>query len=455
MEGLRDHATAPLNETCDLYQQVITVSGQPFWQFLQTARSDAASMGVTISVTDSDPSDEYELLEEEIGDFTDRTFSVRIVKMPTPNGLKFFTTDGFERALSSESERFEKAANVLIAEIDFECASAGLTVKPWLDDDGPLAPQSDKDTPVSPRRLVNDMSGQGIVPTSVSTWITDEDGSSWLKRKLVAVGSQRLALCIPDAVSIDGDGNTFAHLRSGRKVVARVDPSSEWKDQTLLALLSEVCSWIYLEARDADTRHSLLSAELVRLWPMEASWQEGLWRSLAGSFEAARTAYRLHVQSKGVDALKLMSDLRKGLSDDVRSLANNTSSLSSGLWRDAAVAFGVIAVRLATTTVGNWLLWMAAAYLVASCVFSCVAASIAVNGIIENEKSFRSPLYAPLLVETEYEELAGKHYRKALSRFRWYRFFVFLAYLAAVAVLIWVARYGSTSVQNLVSLVAR
>ncbi|MBC9883238.1 hypothetical protein G8O24_38785, partial [Bradyrhizobium sp. INPA01-394B] len=157
---------------------------------------------------------------------------------------------------------------------------------------------------------------------------------------------------------------------------------------------------------------------------------------------------RLHIQSKGVDAFKLMSDLRKGLADDVRSLANNTSSLSSGLWRDAAVAFGVIAVRLASTTVGDWLLWMAAAYLLASCIFSCIAASSAVSGIVENEKSFRSRLYGPLLLDKEYEELAGKHYRQAESNFRWYRRFIVLAYLIVVAVLLGIAHYGFRTSDN-------
>ena len=118
------------------------------------------------------------------------------------------------------------------------------------------------------------------------------------------------------------------------------------------------------------------------------------------------------------------------------------------------MAFGVIAIRLVSTTVGNSLLWMAAASLVASCLFSCIAASIVVNGIVENEESFRSRLYGPLLLQPEYEELAGKHYRKALSRFRWYRFFVILAYVAAVAVLVWITRFGSTTVANLFRLVA-
>ena len=161
------------------------------------------------------------------------------------------------------------------------------------------------------------------------------------------------------------------------------------------------------------------------------------------------------MQSKGVDALKLMSDLRKGLSDDVRALASNTSSLSASLWRDAAVAFGVVVVRLASATVGNWLLWMAAAYLAASCFFTCVAASSAVKGIQENEKSFRSRLYGPLLLDEEYEELAAKHYRKAISGFRWFRFFIVAAYSIAVCALIWIAYAGANSVENFFHSLAR
>ncbi|NOJ41567.1 hypothetical protein [Bradyrhizobium australiense] len=446
MNGLRQHAAGPLNETCDIYQQIISISGLPFWQLLQSIRVNAASLGVTISLTDSDPSDEHELLEDKIEDFANRTFSIRIVKVPTAGVLKFFTVDGFEHALISEPERFEQVNCVLLAEAEFECASANLIVKPWPDEY--VAQPRTVDDPISPRRLVNDISGKGLTPISVGTWITEESGSPWLKEKLLNAASHRLALCIPDAVSIDVDGNVVAHLRSGRKVAARVDPASRWSDQGLMSLLSEVCRWIYLDGRDAETRHSLLSAELVRLWPTGAGWQEGLWHSLAGGLEAARTAYRLHVQSKGVDALKLMSDLRKGLSDDVRALSNNTSSLSASLWRDAAVAFGVVVVRLANATVGNWLLWMAAAYLAASCFFTCVAASSAVRGIEENEKSFRSRLYGPLLLDEEYEELAAKHYRTALSSFRWYRFFIVVAYLIAVGALIWIAYAGTRSVES-------
>jgi hypothetical protein len=445
IDALRLHAAAPPYETCDLYQQNITVAGQPFWETLKSARTDAASVGITLSVTDSDPADEYELLDDEIEDFTDRVFSVRIVKVPTAGLLKFFTVNGFESSLRSEPARFEQTADVLIAEIDFQCASAGLRVIPWTDEG--MAASLPVDTP-SPRRLVNDMSGQALVPISVNVWIVENEDRAWLKEKFSGIAARRLSLCIPDALSISSNGDTTALVRSGRKISAVVGPlSAEWEDDSIFDVLSEVCKWIYLEGRDAETRHALLTAELVRLWPHGATWLAGLKQSLGDSLEAARTVYRLHVQAKGVDVFKLMSDLRKGLSDDVRALATNTASLSSSLWRDAAVAFGVVVLKVTTTSVGGWLLWMAAAYLTASCFFSCVAASSAVSGVIENEKSFRSRLYGPLLLDKEYEELAGKHYHKAIRDFRWYRFFIVLVYFLAAGALA-IAAYTGLNIKD-------
>lgn len=60
---------------------------------------------------------------------------------------------------------------------------------------------------------------------------------------------------------------------------------------------------------------------------------------------------------------------------------------------------------------------MAALYLCVSCYFTVAAASAAVSGISENEKSFRSRLFKSLLLDNEYEELAGKHYRMAIGTF--------------------------------------
>lgn len=440
-EGLRSHSVSPAIETCDIFQQATRIEDEANWQLLRAIRANAVSLGISISVTDNDLGDEYDLLDDEIENFSDRTFAIRIVKAQSDKTLKFLTVDGLVRAIQTEYSRIEDSAEIIVAELadDFRCEHTNIKIGPWPD--GWTASSADEDGTVRPRRLVNDMSGKGLLPVSPRVWIIDETTDAWWSDKVRATAIQRLATCVPDAISFDSDGNLVAHVRSGRKIIALIEQNAgRLSDHAFHLLLSDVCRWVYLEGPDAETRHSLLASELVRLWPTDATWLQGLNESLGGSFEAARTAYRLHLQSKGVDALKLMSDLRKGLSDDVRTLASNTASLSSGLWRDAAVAFGVVVLKATTATLGAWLIWFAIAYLIASCAFTVVAANGAVNAIAENEKSFRSRLYAPLLLEKDYEELAAKHYRKALKNFEWYRFWIILAYGVAVAGLAWLAQ---------------
>ncbi|WP_445216204.1 hypothetical protein ACKWRH_28345 [Bradyrhizobium sp. Pa8] len=452
--GLRSNSVSPPTETCDIFQQNVKVGGLNHWKQLQSIRSDAAAFGVTISVTDADLDDEYDLLGEQIETFSDRTFSVRIVKLRSERALKFLTIDGLDQSIRSDASRLEESSEVIVAELpsEFKCDQAGIKIGPWPDDWAGTT--ADQEVTIRPRRLVNDMSGKGLLPASPRVWIVDDDTDAWWSDRIRQTAIRRLALCIPDAISLDSDGRALAHVRAGRKITAEIEQdTTKESDRAFHILLSEVCRWIYFEGPDAETRHSLLAAELVRLFPPDASWLRGLREALNGSLEAARTAYRLHLQAKGVDALKLMSDLRKGLSDDVRSLGNNTASLSSGLWRDAAVAFGVVVLKATTATLGFWLIWFAIAYLVASCAFTVVAATSAVNAIAENEKSFRSRLYAPLLLEKDYEELAARHYRTALKSFKWYRFFVVVAYGIAIVALAWLAQ-SSIAQENLFRFVA-
>lgn len=438
--GLRSNAVAPPIETCDFFQQNVRIGSPTHWNALRAARSDASSLGITINVTDGDLDDEHDCLDEHIDDFSDRTFSIRIVKAQSNSALKFLSIDGFQQSIRAEPSRFEEVTEIAIAELpnDFKCINSSIAIKPWEDGWSPSAERPEH--AVLPRRLVNDMSGKGLLPRSPNAWIVDDTADAWWSNKIGVTAIRRLALCVPDAISMDSDGNVVAHVRSGRKIGAVLNASdAQPYDRNLHLLLSDVCRWIYCEGPDAETRHSLLASELVRLWPSGATWLKGLGDSLEGSLEAARTAYRLHLQSKGVDALKLMSDLRKGLSDDVRSLATNTAALSSGLWRDAAVAFGVVVLKATTVSLGSWFIWFAIAYLIASCAFTVMAANTAVNGIVENEKSFRARLYSPLLLDKDYEELAAKHYRRALNSFESYRFYVMFAYGVAVAGLAWLA----------------
>ncbi len=62
-------------------------------------------MGITISVTDH--SDDYELLDDDLEEVSERAFQIRIVKVPHPGTLKFFTIDGFCRSAATEPSKIE------------------------------------------------------------------------------------------------------------------------------------------------------------------------------------------------------------------------------------------------------------------------------------------------------------------------------------------------------------
>src|SRR5690606_26658117 len=147
---------------------------------------------------------------------------------------------------------------------------------------------------------------------------------------------------------------------------------------------------------------------------------------------------RLHLQERGVDAFKLMADLRKSLAEDVKSVGAQTASLAAGLWRDAAVALGAYALR---STGGNqkWLPVAAAVYLAISWYLGRRAASRAVNAIEKNEDTFRRHIFLPLLHSGEYETLAGSGYAAATKEFRRYRRLVATVYFVAIGFML----YGS------------
>lgn len=436
LDEVSKHATASATESSGLFAIPLAVNDAETWDRLKEIRDSGPSIGITVRASDLVSDDGYDMLDNEFGS-TPTVCRLNIAKLPVSGQLRFFTVDGLNSALRKETEKFESVERVRVAEACSRKSTSGLQFEQWLDDDGEdfLPP-----TATLPRRLVNDMTGKGVVPLRVSTWIANE--SENVDDTLCCIASRQLALCIPNALSSSvGPGEIVALIKTGRKISAKIEALSEeeWNDKELLGTLSEVCRWIYFEDREADVKHTLLTSELSRVWRSTDAWGAGLKNCLAGSFEAAKIAYRLHIQTKGIDAFKLMSDLRKGLTDDVRSLATNTASLSSGLWRDAAVAFGVVVARASSTAVGPWLLYVAAAYLLASCYFTCRAASNSVNSTLENEKSFRTLLYRPLLVDNEYEELAGKHYRDALRDFEWFRLLIVLAYVVTSSALIYVA----------------
>ncbi len=418
------------DEDENIYQATVAAISDPLWQELKSIRSRESELGVRVRVV-SGPEDEQDLLEfEPVPNHNNLLLS--IAKNPIQSTLRFFERASLLDSICTNPEIFERAKLTLVADIAEGPTSFGSRTLPWSDEvsfDAVLFKEVK-----SPRLVVNDASGKGLVPETISCWLTSEADQKLMSEFYGAVAARRLSLALPSAL-LEGAGKSlFAITELKRKTKVIVEPQSDaiWTNASLFKDLNDLAIWVYSDGTDTDNRHSIVASEIARSLPKDETWGKGLNLIASNALETSKIAYRLHLYDKSVEALKLMSDLRKGLADDVKAVSAQTASLSAGLWRDAAVALGGLAVKSLTNGSGLVVV-VTIVYLLISCYLNSEAASQAVNAVRKNEQMFKQKLYLPIVSGDEYREISGARYDEIISDF--YRFKRLIKFVYGVAII--------------------
>lgn len=397
---------------------------------LRGLQKELGGSSVSLKIVDAKAQDGHDLLSDPFNGDASYSYRLVCIKAPIDTVLCFFYASYFKSYAVQEPSFVESARVVYIADLDQEVAAVDLKIEQWT---GHVAEPIAKKVLRSPREFVNDASGIFTVPAGIGSWISDHDDVSL--QAVVGRGfGRRLGLVLPSSVLAGAKGRPIAMADVKRKVVAEIEDASDgvWCNDEFIDTLILAAKWVYAEGADVENRHSILSAEIARSFPRDAGWGAGLSSILGNALDSARIAYRLHLYDKSIDALKLMSDLRKGLADDVKSVSSQMSTLSAGLWRDAAVAVGAIALKSVSASMGSFILAITAVYLIASWWLNTGIARDAVANISINERLYRKKLFSPILADGEYNELAGQRYSAVLSEFSGHMRSISAVYWAAI-----------------------
>lgn len=425
-------------ESVALYRQPILVTTSETWdalrEFARLAKADSAEL----TVVEGD--DNYDLLADDLEFGAGRRVDVRVAKKSLPNALRFFRFRHVPSEMVRVPSEFERARVLKVADVQRDVLQfAALEIISWND---PSDSAATSEVFANPRTVVSDQTGLGIVPLCAATWLVKGNEDPALAFDFAGnVVPYRLAMCLPSAVEPLEDG-LRAVARGKSKVSGPIEPVEHtvWDDRDFAVALSDAASWVYATSKEADNKQALLTAEIVRLWPGEGGWGRGLALCLSDAMESAKVAYRLHLHEKGADALKLMSELRKSLADDVKAVSAHSGALATGLWRDTAVAFGAFALK-GLGTLEDWAFLVLASYLTVSWYFTSRPAVKSVEAIKNNEAVFRRRLYGSLVFDKEYDELAGRSYKESFDEFSAFRWLVTAAYVVvALAVLAYVGQ---------------
>ncbi|NTF80865.1 hypothetical protein [Rhizobium rhizogenes] len=405
------------------------------WHAFQSLRLEQDQNNVKLRLSEVDAGDGHNLLDDSFDELVAQNFRLFCAKAPIPNSLRFFYQDRLIEYAVNKPGTIERCNLLLVADINELVITCGLEVQPWTSDVivVPSIAQSK-----SPRALVNDSTGLGIVPANILVWLPRSWPNDEVEKLFGKVTARRLALSLATSIFTGSGGEICALADLKRKVTGPIEnPTQEvWQQQDFKAEIYRAAAWVYNEGTDSENRHAILSSEIARSFPKGKAWGEGLHACLDGALDSAKIAYRLHLYDKSVDALKLMSDLRKGLADDVKAVSAQTSALAAGLWKDAAVVLGAVAIKSFSSSVSSWILILTAAYLLISCYLNKRVAARSVATIQTNEKIFRRKLYSPILANDEYDELAGNRYTEIISEFDCFKTLVSLAYYVAACLFI-------------------
>lgn len=218
-------------------------------------------------------------------------------------------------------------------------------IQPWdgVQKPGEMAPTK------SPRTLVREFGNVRQTPEDVRFWLSSalsvDQYSHSATQIWVRAAASALINCLPD--EIDSDGEALKFRGPPRLSISKFDPTTEALDQSTFNTLREVIHWVFENEREAEMRHILLAAELARAGTTFVNISTFLRQHLTHAWESAQIAYQMALAETGRDTLKVLSDLRKAVTEETAKLSDMGRQLTGSVAAALATGIGLIAARVA------------------------------------------------------------------------------------------------------------
>lgn len=375
----------------------------------RTVAQDCDALGCRLTCRD-DIGDAHDLRTVDLVELAGEPLRITFEIAHPANALLVATTEGLRRALGS-ADGLAGIAEVRLLGLGQPIRTLGVDVLPWRDGDGDAPPRTASALP-SPRRFARTIAGASRAPAEIGSWVLDgdadrQDDAFHLWREIAADAIRRSLV----NEIYDAEGATRVVLAGSP--TRRLEFGAAQATDASFEDLQQAARWVFVEGLDVELRHTLLTGELAREWRDEQPFAVGLTDRLPVALESAGLAYRAHVQQGSRETIKSLSDLRKTLAEEIGKVTQQTRDLSSGLWRDVAVAIVTVAFRLSmdatrstATPVYAVVLMLVAAYILVSQVVTVKSSRAFLKVAADARSQWRQKGYA-YLSSVEFDALAG------------------------------------------------
>lgn len=213
--------------------------------------------------------------------------------------------------------------------------------------------QAYEDSPASksPRLLVKESATVRTVPEDVRHWLLAEgqtlQSDDTFHRAWAIEAFDALSRCLANEIDASGNRLTFKgppklNLDFTNEA-AEVACSPQFSD---FEVAQSAAAWVFDNAREAEVKHILLSAEIARSGRADGQVAEYFREYLATALECAKIAYQMAVSEITKDTLKSLGDLRKAVTEETSKATDATRQAVAAIATALTVGVGLIAARL-------------------------------------------------------------------------------------------------------------
>lgn len=284
-----------------------------------------------------------ELWEEETLDADFQPFRLVIQKPASADdSIQLLTNHAFAQWLLGE----HLAAKLQVARLECSLIAGTRVICAWGGNQSGATSAATK----SPRTLVKEFGNKRKVPDDVRAWLTSAPAPEHFNHPTTQVwvraASAALISCLPD--EMDAENGELKFRGPPRLALPTFDGAVDPLDCNTYSALLAAVAWVFESEREAEVRHILLAGELARSGSAAQSTTIFLKNNLHHAWESAKLAYQMAVAETGRDTLKVLSDLRKAVTEETAKLSDMGRQLTGAVAAAIATGIGLIAARVAT-----------------------------------------------------------------------------------------------------------
>lgn len=196
-----------------------------------------------------------------------------------------------------------------------------------------------------PRRLVRDLTvNNSLLPKDISCWLLNSsEGESRVLQIWKKEAAINLSLSLPLQIIARNEHHEVV-LKDEKFHSFQVKNFENDIWENVYHEIEETAHWVYKNRDEAESKHAILNYHLALEWSEDEEYPHK--NNIAKSLNNAKQAYTLHLHESSKEVLRSLSELRRALFDEVEKVKENTRNLLERLWRDFAIALGVIVIRL-------------------------------------------------------------------------------------------------------------